>query len=133
MRLDPYLIFDGKAEKAFKFYSSVFGGEMSLQRYKDAPEGNDSDKVMHVSLQVGESVLMGSDAPDDQGVDFGNNFNISISIDSKEEADRIFGRLKEGGHVLMAMENTFWGAYFGMVRDKFGVQWMVSYSEKGEQ
>lgn len=133
--LNPYLIFDGNTEEAFNFYRSVFGGEFDgLMRYKDSPEKDKvsagyADKIIHVALPVGDSILMGSDPPDHwkgQHV-FGNNFNISYSAKSEKEVDEKCKALSEGGTVYMPAGKTFWGAYFGMVKDKFGVQWMLSY------
>jgi PhnB protein len=88
---------------------------------------------MHVSLPIGNgNTLMASDVlePMAQKLKVGNNFYLSVEAGSKEEADRLFKRLSAGGKVEMPMQKTFWGAYFGMVADKFGVQWMVSYTEK---
>ena len=135
--INPYLMFNGNAEEALNFYKSVFGGEFPmLMRFKEAPPEHrgaesESDKIMHIALPIGEgNVLMASDAPEAQKVTIGNNFNISISASSKEEADRLFNRLSEGGQAYMPMANTFWGSYFGMLKDKFDVQWMVSYDNQ---
>lgn len=135
--INPYLNFDGKTEEAFNFYKSVFGGEFigGLSRFKEAPEGdklpeNEKERIMHVALSLGNgNVLMGSDIMPSMGhsLSVGNNCHITIQPDSKEEADRLFNGLSEGGQVTMALEDTFWGAYFGMLTDKFGVQWMVNY------
>ncbi|HCA41630.1 MAG TPA: VOC family protein [Bacteroidetes bacterium] len=136
--INPYLIFDGNCEAAFNFYKEVFGSkEMFISKFSEIPgdEGKkvseaDKDKVMHVSIPMGNTILMGSDAGEGYSgkINSGNNFSISIDTDSKEEADRFFKGLSEGGVVLMNMNDTFWGAYFGMVTDKFGINWMVSYS-----
>ncbi|ELR68379.1 PhnB protein [Fulvivirga imtechensis AK7] len=136
--LNPYLHFSGNAEEVFTFYQSVFGGEFmgGITRYKDMPmEGHkdvseeDQNKVLHVALPISnDSVLMGSDVPEYMGkVNQGNNFFISIHTDSKKEADRLFNGLSAGGSVSMPMADAPWGAYFGMFKDKFGVQWMVTY------
>jgi PhnB protein len=83
---------------------------------------------MHVSLPIGNTILMGSDSNEQSGdVTFGGNFSVSINVESKEEADRIFNGLSAGGNAFMPMDNTFWGAYFGMFTDKFGVGWMVNF------
>lgn len=133
--LNVYLNFNGTAEAAFNFYKSVFGGEFSaFSRFGDMPPSetplpeSESKKILHVALPVRDCVLMGSDCPPDfkNGVQ-GNLFNISITAASKEEADRLFHGLSAGGHVSMPIGDTFWGAYFGMFSDRFGVQWMVSY------
>jgi PhnB protein len=134
-----YLNFDGNAEEAFNFYKSVFGGEFAmLQRFGETPDGDKlpdeaKNKIMHVALPLAsESVLMGSDIMEGMGEPFqvGTNFSISLSTDSKEEADHLFAGLSAGGKVDMPVQDTFWGAYFGMLTDPFGVQWMVSYDEK---
>ena len=136
--INPYLMFNGTCEEAFLFYKSVFGGEFPyIGKYKDAPaeEGEQlseeaQNKVMHVSLPIGNTILMGSDSHPRYGdVSFGDNFSISINAESTEEADRIFNGLSAGGHVEMPMNKTFWGAYFGMFKDKFGVNWMVNFDE----
>lgn len=136
--VNVYLTFDGNCEQAFSFYKSVFGGEFGyLGRFKDMPSMEDQampeshgDKVMHVSLPVSkETVLMGSDTVEGFGPPFkvGNNFSISITTDSNEEADRLFNLLSTGGTVSMPMNDTFWGSYFGMLTDQFGIKWMVSH------
>ncbi len=140
---NTYLNFNGNCEEAFNFYKSVFGGEFTyMGRFDQMPESDDytvpdadKNKIMHVSLPIGSSVLMGSDVGGDWAPSFklGNNFSVSISADSKEEADKIFNALSAGGEVTMALENTFWGDYFGMLTDKFGVNWMMSYNEQNHQ
>ena len=137
--INPYLNFDGNTEEAFNFYKSVFGGEFTmLSRFKDMPENpgaaqmsdSDKEKVLHVSLPIGNgNVLMGTDVLESFGqhLTIGDNFSISINVESEEEADMIFKGISEGGKVEMPLEKTFWGAYFGMCKDKFGIQWMVNY------
>jgi PhnB protein len=139
--VNPYLNFNGTCETAFTFYKSVFGGEFPfVGKFKDMPpqEGvppvseADGEKIMHVSLPISkETTLMGSDCLDGFGgpVVAGNNFTISINAESKEEADKIFNNLSAGGKVNMPMANTFWGSYFGMFVDKFGIPWMVSFDQ----
>ena len=136
--INPYLMFNGTCEEAFLFYKSVFGGEFPyIGKYKDAPaeegEGLSEEalnRIMHVSLPIGNTILMGSDSHPRYGdVGFGDNFSISINTESTEEADRIFNGLSAGGKVEMPMNKTFWGAYFGMFKDKFGVNWMVNFDE----
>lgn len=136
--LNPYLNFNSNCEEAFNFYKSVFGGEFAMMmRFGEAPgeasgDPAEANKVMHVSLPVGPSTLMGSDCPDSYGMKItpGNNYNISINADSREHADHLFNGLSAGGEALFPMQDQFWGDYFGMLKDKFGVQWMVSYSER---
>jgi len=135
-----YLTFNGNCEEAFKFYKSVFGGEIPyMGRFKDMPAGEggklkpgDEEKIMHVSLPISkETMLMGSDVGGEwsPGYSAGNNFSISITTDTKDEADRLFNGLSAGGKVGMPMQKTFWGDYFGMFTDKFGINWMVSFNE----
>ncbi|TZF83820.1 VOC family protein [Pedobacter sp. BS3] len=140
---NTYLNFNGNCEEAFNFYKSVFGGEFSyIGRFGEMPESGeykvpeaDRNKIMHVGLPIGTSMLMGSDYGCEWAPNFkqGNNFSISVSADSKEEADRIFNALAAGGQVTMPMNNTFWGDYFGMLTDKFGINWMMSFNEKQKQ
>lgn len=134
---NAYLNFNGNAEEAFNFYKSVFGGEfISMMRFKDTPEGDklpeaDQNKLMHVALPIGSSnVLMATDVVESIGqkLEVGNNFHLSIDTASEQEADEIFAKLSEGATVRMPMGKMFWGSYFGMLTDKFGVQWMVSYN-----
>ena len=138
--MNPYLTFKGNTEQAFEFYKSVFGGEyMSFMRFSDMPPGDDScaglsdadkQKVMHVSLPLSDGhVLMGSDTieSNDPDVTIGNNFHISLKTESQDEADQLFASLSENGTVIMPMDNTFWGSYFGMCTDQFGIGWMISY------
>ena len=133
--LNTYLNFNGNTEEAFNFYKSVFGGEFStLQRLKDTPDADKipasaQEKIMHVALPVGGNVLMGTDVTETMPqVTFGTNSSISIDATSEEEANKLFNGLSAGGKVEMPLEKMFWGAYFGMFTDKFGVQWMVNYN-----
>ena len=140
-----YLTFAGNCEEAFKFYQSVFGGEFPyVGRFKDMPpqEGmpplpkETADQIMHISLPISaETVLMGSDAGPGmaQGFTQGNNFSISVNAGSRDEADRLFNGLSTGGKVTMPMNTTFWGSYFGMLTDKFGIGWMVSFEPPKEK
>lgn len=132
---NPYLHFNGNCEEAFNFYKSVFGGDFQMvSRYKDAPAENaqpakDGEKIMHISLPLStHSSIMGSDIPEafPKAV-IGSNFYISIDTGSEEEASKVFNGLAEGGNIAMPLEKTFWGSFFGMLVDKYGVQWMVSY------
>jgi PhnB protein len=136
--INPYLNFNGNCEAAFTFYQSVFGGEFPyIGRFKDMPpmDGKaipeaDAEKIMHVSLPISnETMLMGSDCLEGYGPPFaiGNNFSISISADSEAEADKLFNAISAGGSVTMPLGKTFWGSYFGMCVDKFGIAWMMSY------
>ena len=134
MSISTYLTFGGNCREAFEFYRSVFGGEFQmLSTFAEAPPDmpvpeEEKDRVMHVSLPVGPSVLMGSDtssfAPP---LVTGNNFSLSINVDSREQCDELFDKLSAGGTVTMALQETFWGAYFGSWTDRFGINWMVNY------
>src|SRR5438270_463955 len=135
--INSYLNFPGTAEDAFNFYKSVFGGEFNtLQRFKDTPFGDkmaegEKEKIMHVALPIGKSaVLMATDAIESMGHKLtpGNNYHITVEPDSEEEATKLFNALSQGGNVTMPLEKAFWGAYFGMFVDKFGIQWMVNYT-----
>src|SRR5688500_3551110 len=137
--LNPYLNFNGNTEEAFNFYKSVFGGEFaSVERFKNTPEAGkmpeaDKNKIMHIALPIGkDNMLMATDVLESMGqqLTVGNNFSISINADSQEEADRLFNGLSAGGKVELEMQKTFWGSYFGMFSDKFGIQWMISYNEQ---
>jgi PhnB protein len=135
--LNPYLNFMGNTEEAFNFYKSVFGGEFPMvMRFKDTAESarvpaHEQDKIMHIALPIGNNVLMGTDALESMGhtIKPGTNFSLSISAQSQEEADRIFNGLSAGGQVTAPLKKEFWGAYFGMLTDKFGISWMVSFDE----
>ncbi len=136
LTLNPYLNFMGTTEAAFNFYKSVFGGKFAtFQRFKDVPGGEkmsaeDQEKIMHVSLPIGAgTLLMGTDALESMGQSLtaGNNFYLSVSPESESHADELFNKLSEGGQVTMPLDKAFWGAYFGMVVDQFGIQWMINY------
>lgn len=138
--VNVYLNFDGQCEEAFSFYKSVFGGEFSyIGRFNEMPQDEnnklseaDGNKIMHVSLPISaETNLFGSDTVGAWSPKLiqGNNYSISINASSKEEADRLFNGLSAGGQVTMPLENTFWGAYFGMFVDKYGINWMVNFDE----
>ena len=135
--INVYLNFNGNCREAFTFYQSIFGGEfdflgtfgeMPPQEGYEVPE-SDKDLIMHVSLPISkETILMGSDTGSGfPKVTSGNNFSIYVNTESKAEADRIFVDLSADGKVNMPMADVFWGSYFGMLEDKFGVNWMVSF------
>jgi len=140
--VNPYLIFNGNCEAAFLFYQSVFGGEFPyLGRFGEMPPSDDpncppptaeeANRIMHVSLPISkETILMGSDSTSQSGdVIVGTNISVSINTDSRKEADKLFNGLSADGTIIMPMTDTFWGAYFGMFTDKFGVSWMVNFDE----
>lgn len=138
-KLNPYLNFDGKAEEAFHFYKSVFGGEFLGEVHKigGAPgtenlSDEEKNRVMHIALPIGSDLLMGSDTLPSAGHQLieGNNNHISIFTNSREEADQLFRGLSDGGVVEMPLEDQFWGDYYGSFEDKFGVKWMINYSSQ---
>lgn len=144
--INPIIAFNGNAEEAFNFYRSVFGGEFTaVMRWKDMPKDEEGcggmgelaldemEKIMHISLPVGKNnTLMGNDTPKFMNANFDgeSRFNIAIDTESKAEADSLFEKLSEGGNKVMPMDDAFWGDYFGMLVDKFGIQWMIGYSNE---
>jgi PhnB protein len=133
----PYLNFNGNTEEAFNFYKSVFGGEfISVMRFSDIPGDEEmptdiKDKIMHISLKISpNTTLMGTDAiePMAPKVTMGNNSYIYLDTESREEADKLFNQLSEGGKIVMPLEDQFWGDYYSDFIDKFGVCWMIGYS-----
>ena len=142
--INPYINFKGNCEEAFTFYKSVFGGEFQyVGRYKDMPpsegdhaEAIDGEKIMHISLPISkETSLMGSDVGGEwaQKIAIGDNIQISYNADSIDDAHRIFSGLAEGGRINMPLEKTFWGALFGMLTDRFGINWMVNFDFSQEE
>ncbi|TLV03734.1 VOC family protein [Dyadobacter luticola] len=133
-KLNTYLNFDGQAEEAFTFYKSVFGGEFRMiNRMSDMPgvenlPENERNRIMHISLPIGNDVLMASDIVPSMGhvLNKGNYAYVSVFVESREEADRIFAGLSVGGDIEMPMEDAFWGDYFGSFKDKYGVGWMIN-------
>lgn len=142
MKLQPYLNFPGNAKEALEFYRSIFGGKFSSEvSFGDMPmEGvsipaEDEGMMMHISLPVGEdNVLMASDTLESLGQQTvrGNGIYISVHPDSREEADKIFDGLSQGADIEMPMGDQVWGDYFGSLKDKFGVGWMINYSPTQE-
>ena len=135
MSLNIYLNFNGNCREAFEFYRSVFGGTFqAFETFAQGPEDmqladDEKDNVMHVSLPIGDSVLMGSDSSSfGPPLSIGNNFSVSIDGESREQCDELFAKLSEGGTVTMPLEEMFWGSYFGMLTDRFDINWMVSYA-----
>lgn len=136
--IHTYLTFNGDCEAAFNFYKAVFGGEFEyFGRFSDMPPSEDyvvpkadKNKIMHVALKIGSSLLMASDIGCNDETEFkaGNNFSVAYTADTKEDADKIFNALSVGGKITMPIQNTFWGDYFGMLTDKFGINWMVSFA-----
>jgi PhnB protein len=134
--INPHINFNGNAEDAFIFYKSVFGGEFAkIMRFKDLASAafpvadNEANKIMHIALPIGNSILMANDVPEILGQtnENENRSKIVISAASKEEADKLFNGLSAGGQIEMPIEESSWGSYFGMFRDKYGIEWMVDF------
>ncbi len=130
-RINPYINFNGNAEEAFLFYRSVFGGEFAkVMRFKDLASDDfpvaekEANKIMHIALPIGKNVLMANDVPESMGRtnENENRSKISISAESKEEADKLFNGLSAGGQIEFPISESPWGSYFGMFRDKYGIE-----------
>ncbi len=139
--INPHINFNGNAEEAFNFYKSVFGGEfVKIIRFKEMASvkfpvaENEANKIMHIALPIGKNILMANDVPKILGKtnENENRSKISISAESKEEADKLFNGLSIGGQIEMPITNSPWGSYFGMFRDKYGIEWIVDYDPKYE-
>lgn len=139
--INPYIMFNGNTEEAFNFYKSVFGGEFAIViRFKDLPNDmnkqwtdDEANKIMHIALPIGKSsLLMANDVPASLGVvdENENRSKISIRAVSREEADKIYHGLSEGGQIEAPIGDSPWGSYFGMFRDKYGIEWIVDYNPK---
>lgn len=139
--INPYLNYNGNAEEAFNFYKSVFGGEFAkVMRFKDMQhpefpvEESEANKIMHIALPIGNNILMANDVPESMGKtnENENRSKISISAESREEADKLFNGLSAGGQVEFPIADSPWGSYFGMFRDKYGIEWMVDFDPNYE-
>jgi PhnB protein len=138
--INPHINFNGNAEEAFTFYKSVFGGEFAkIMRFKDlaSPEfpvaEKEENKIMHIALPIGNgSMLMANDVPEIMGRtnENENRSKIVITAESKEEADKLFNGLSACGQIEMPITDSPWGSYFGMFRDKYGIEWMVDFDPK---
>ena len=139
--INPYINFNGNAEEAFLFYQSVFGGAFAkIMRFKDLansefpiPE-NEANKIMHIALPIGKNVLMANDVPASMGKtnENENRSKISISAESKAEATQLFEGLSAGGQIEVPLDESPWGSYFGMFRDKYGIEWMIDYDPRDQ-
>jgi PhnB protein len=137
--INPHINFNGNAEEAFTFYKSVFGGEFAMiMRFKDLSSSenpiskNEANKIMHIALPIGKNILMGNDVPEIMGRvnENENRSKISIGAATREEADKLFNGLSAGGTIEMPIDDSPWGSYFGMFRDKYGIEWMVDFDPK---
>ena len=133
--INPHINFNGNAEEAFNFYKSVFGGAFTkIIRFKDLntehpiPE-SEANKIMHIALPIGNSILMADDVPEFLGRvnENENRSKIFVTAESRAEADKIFNGLSVGGTVEMPIGDSPWGSYFAMFRDKYGIEWMVEF------
>jgi len=143
-QINPHILFKGNTLDAFEFYRSVFGGSFTqIIRFKDLPHNenqeipeNEGNKIINITLPIGKSTqLMGSDVAEvfmDQELITGNRYTIVINADCREEADHLFNGLSDGGVIEFPLNDSFWGSYFGMFADKFGIQWMIEYKSKSE-
>jgi PhnB protein len=134
--INPWINFNGNAEEAFTFYKSVFGGEFTkIIRFKDISSDefpvadNEAEKIMQIVLPIGKNILIANDVPEILGKtnENENRSKIAISVESREEADKLFNGLSAGGQIEMPILDTPWGSYFGMFRDKYGIEWMVDF------
>ena len=137
--INPWINFNGNAEEAFNFYKSVFGGEFAkIMRLKDiaSPEfpvgEKDANKIMRIALPIGKNILMANDVPEFMGKvnENENRSKISISAESREEADKLFSGLSAGGTIEAPIGDSPWGSYFAMFRDKYGIEWMIDFDPK---
>ena len=139
MRLNPYLMFNGQCEAAFKFYQQCLGGTIqAMLKFSDAPKGEDTEAgcgplppgsenlIMHACLSFNDQILMASDTPSHCPYEGIKGCAVSLNVDSIGEAERIFAALSENGTVQMPLGKTFWAARFGMFTDQFGVPWMIN-------
>ena len=133
-----YLTFDGNCREAMTFYGRCLGAEPGFTTFAQGPPEvaamakDAGDRILHTELRSGPVVLMASDLMPGMRFHLGNNFSISLSCDSLAEMERLFGALGEEGTVTMAMHDAFWGGRFGMLLDRFGIQWMLSYRKAGQ-
>jgi PhnB protein len=134
--INPYINFNGNAEEAFNFYKSVFGGEFQkVIRFKELESAEfpvseaEADKIMHIALPIGGNTLLANDVPESMGSESENEnrSKIAVSVETKEEADKVFNGLSAGGTVEMPMDKSPWGTYFAMFRDKYGIEWTVEF------
>lgn len=137
--INPHINFNGNAEEAFTFYKSVFGGEFTkILRLKDLRSSEfpvaekDENKIIYIALPIGNNVLIANDVPEFMGRvnEKENRSKISVSTESKEEADKLFRGLSAGGEIEVPMDNSPWGTYFGMFRDKYGIEWIIEFDSK---
>ncbi|MHB8207416.1 VOC family protein [Mucilaginibacter sp.] len=134
MKANITILYNGQTEEAFNFYRSIFGGDFGrLSRMSEIPDAppmpeDQANKILFMDLPIGDNLLMGMDCPASMPpVNVGNNFMVTIDTASEEENTRLYNKLGEGGEIKIQLGHQFWGAFFGMVTDKFGITWMLSY------
>ena len=137
--INTYLMFDGQSKNAMEFYHNCFGGNLDLMTYRDMPKEENIplpdeylDKIMHATLIIEDIVIMASDQMPGYQSKYGDNVHLSINCDSAEEQKEIFEKLSMGGEVRMPLQNTFWGATFGQIKDRFGINWMLNFDTQNK-
>ena len=123
--INAYLMFDGECREAMEFYQNSLGGQLDTMPYEGRSAGGE-DRLMHASLRNGGAILMASDRMPGKGPKRGDNVQLAIQCGSEQELERLFGAMGEGGEVTMPLQDTFWGAKFGMLTDRFGIFWMFN-------
>ncbi|MEJ7737544.1 MAG: VOC family protein [Chitinophagaceae bacterium] len=130
MKLIPYIMYAGNAEDALNFYKDILGGEIKgIQRYGETPmpsADNYKDKIMHSTFEFDDNVIMVSDSMPGNETTKGSNVHLSLDVKDTAKMDEVFNKLADGGKVSMPLQDTFWGARFGMLTDKFGINWMFN-------
>lgn len=131
----PYLNFNGNCREAMNFYKDCLGGHLEIMGFDngpmEVPEGA-KDGVMHAILQNEGIMIMASDTMPGNPITFGTSVSLSVNCASREQVEKFFNGLSAGGKVVMPLEDTFWGAYFGMITDKFGINWMFNYDDPSQ-
>jgi PhnB protein len=139
--INPHINFNGNAEEAFEFYRSVFGGEFAkVVRFKDLSipgfqvAEKEKDKIMHIALPIGKNILIANDIPEFMGrvSESENRSKICVSAENRAEADKLFNGLSVGGNVEMPIGDSPWGTYFGMFRDKYGIEWEIDFDSRSK-
>ncbi|XZF15512.1 VOC family protein [Chitinophagaceae bacterium MMS25-I14] len=131
--INPYLAFNGNCREAMTFYHSCLGGDLRIMTFADGPMDvaeADKSKVMHASIYNNGATLMGSDTVGGRPLQAGSSMSISVNCSSREEVDEVFNKMAEGGHITMPVQDTFWGARFGMLTDRYGMHWMFNCESK---
>ena len=134
MKLNPYISFEGNCEEALNFYKDAIGGELTIMRYEGSPmEDKVSEdfkqKVLHGRIETGDLTIMASDVSPEQGTKNGNHIQLNLDFTSEDEQTETFNKLAEGANVTMPLDDQFWGAKFGMLIDKFGINWMFNFNK----